>query len=259
MRQRGQAADRQLGQVPGGDADAPRRRQHEACVGAAEGDQADAVALLIGVDQQREDGRLGLGHPLAGHPSTGWRRRRRGRGAGPGLAGPCREGRRRGGSTSPPRTRPRPTCHGAAARSVASIAGSMRPDLGDRRPDEDAAPIGRRERTRASRRRSGPTHPVGRRAPRETRIAGSAGAIVSASSSPRPTGDVDVSSTEAFSDSAVGRAPRNTALREPFEADRATGGPRAGDATAEGSGDGPGRGPPVGQGELGDGVDVRRA
>ena len=96
----------------------------------AEGDQADAVALLVGVDQEREDGRLRLGHPPPGPHRPAGVDDEQDRGAG--SAARRTLSRRSAGRTisRPPSRRPRPTCQGAAARRVASSDGSTDRDLG---------------------------------------------------------------------------------------------------------------------------------
>ena len=59
---------RQVAEAPGGDVDRVGRRQRDLGRVAAEGDQPDLVAALVGVEQQAEDRGLDLLHPLArGH------------------------------------------------------------------------------------------------------------------------------------------------------------------------------------------------
>ena len=72
------AADRQLGQVPARPATLRVGASASCAAWAAERDQADAVALLVGVDQQREDGGLRRAASAPAHPSSGSRRRRTG-------------------------------------------------------------------------------------------------------------------------------------------------------------------------------------
>ena len=55
----------QLGQLACGDAHTPRWRQHEPSARAAESDQADLIALLVRVDQERERRGLREPHSLA--------------------------------------------------------------------------------------------------------------------------------------------------------------------------------------------------
>ena len=64
----GQPARRPASTRPGG------RERHARRPVAAEGDQADLVAPLVGVEQQRQHGALHRRHPRARSPSSRWRR-----------------------------------------------------------------------------------------------------------------------------------------------------------------------------------------
>ena len=62
----------QVGEPPGRHVHGARRRQRELGTAAAEGDEPDLVAPLVGVEQEGEHGRLDGLHPLArGHRARG--------------------------------------------------------------------------------------------------------------------------------------------------------------------------------------------
>ena len=90
----------------------PRRRR------AAEGDQPDLVAALVGVAQQRQHGAGDRGHAACGRPSSRTRRRRTARGCPRGPRARRGAGRRAAARARRP-TRPRRRWCGAAAATVA--------------------------------------------------------------------------------------------------------------------------------------------